>query len=257
MAGGKVRPEGMEACRIETAAGIEKYDAVKAGAAVDGVLLGDATHAFYGVCDKTQLTQNGVTTIQTDGVAQFRAHEAIGRLTGGNPTAVYMAAAGRVMLLPAAAGTYYRVGFMHISSPDAAAQDDLVTVTIDRATVVVPSAAFAGYSTIPFVLPADLADSAAYEAFLLLVPAGLVFTIARLDIWNTNAVLATVDPEIDGTDILASPQALGDGVVTSITSFTDATVAAGEVLSLEFVTGASTGALDGCQGVVVGTFSAA
>lgn len=257
---GNLREVGVETVVIDTTGGVAYGYCVKQAATAGHVAVGDATHAFAGVCRATQATTGGNVDIGTDGVLPMRAHEAIGRLTSGNPTAVYMAASGRVMLLPGTAGTYYRVGFVHVSSADAAAQDDILYVQIAPDIVVVPSSAFAGIDCIHFDLPADLADGASKEVFLFEVPTGLVFTINRFDIWNTDVGTgATVDPEISGTDIMASPQALTDNAQTEIlaAALTDATVAAGENLSLEFATAATTGALAGCHGCVTGIWSAA
>ena len=159
---GNLREVGVETVVIDTTGGVAYGYCVKQAATAGHVAVGDATHAFAGVCRATQATTGGNVDIGTDGVLPMRAHEAIGRLTSGNPTAVYMAASGRVMLLPGTAGTYYRVGFVHVSSADAAAQDDILYVQIAPDIVVVPSSAFAGNDCIHFDLPADLADGARF-----------------------------------------------------------------------------------------------
>jgi hypothetical protein len=258
MADGILLIERVETSTIETAGGIAANLCVTAGAAAGACKVGTAALHFYGVTTEAYAL-NDSASIATKGVLEIVAGGVIPRLTSSKPTPVYMAASGKVTALPVAAGTYYRVGYMHNSSAAAGADGDIVSIEINPGVEVVPSSAYTEFGQLSKGPLANVAAGATVSAFIAKVPAGRAFTLSQVQAYNgtIGAAGATVDVHVDGASVLAAPVALTSSTVTAITAFATPIVAAGSVITLVFVGGAATGTIAAPEMTVFFTDAAA
>jgi len=258
MADGILLIERVESATVETSAGIGANLCVAAGAAAGGCKVGTAATHFYGVTTEAY-SLGDVASIATKGVLEMVAGAAIPRLTSSRPTPVYMAASGKVTVLPEAAGTYYRVGFMHNSSAAAGTDGDIVSVELDPDIQVVPSSGYVEYGQLAKGPLATVSAGATSSVYIATVPTGRAWTLTGVQGYNgaVGAAGGTLDVKVDGTSILAAPVALTSSTVTSITSFDTALVPAGGVITLDWVGGASTGTIAAPEATVLFTDAAA
>jgi len=245
MADGILLIERVETTTIETAGGIAANLCVAAGTAAGGAKIGTAALHFYGVTQEAVTATNDPCSVATKGVLECTAAGVIPRLTNSKPTAVYMAASGKVQTLPVAAATYYRVGYMHNSSAAAGADGDIVSIEINPGVEVVPSSAYVEFGQLSKGPLANVAAGATASAFIAKVPAGRAFTVTQVQVYNgaIGAAGGTVDLKVDGASVLAAPVALTTSTVTAITVIATPLVAAGSVITLAFVGGADTGTI--------------
>jgi hypothetical protein len=134
---GGVLVKQAEAFRIETSGGVARDRCVSPGAGQGGVVVGAGDQACAGVALETVSTAGRAVTVQTEGVAKVTAAGVIEQAGEGLRTPVVMAADGLVQAVPATAGTYHRVGYLHLNSAAAAAEGDRVTVELDCGLEVV------------------------------------------------------------------------------------------------------------------------
>lgn len=94
---------------------------------------------------------------------------------------------------------------------------------------------------------ANIAAGTTVTRWLGTVPAGRVWVPLVLQVNNGTATLATADLQAAGSTVLAAPAGLTTDTVTQVTSFADASWAAGQPITVDLTTGADTGALNAAE----------
>jgi len=163
----------------------------------------------------------------------------ISRQTSSLPTRVVAAASGKVQALPTTVGTHYVLGQMDIDTPASTtdAGGDIVHVLVQPETVEIPSD-----RVVMHVGPlADQGTNATVTVKLGCAATGRQRVPLRLQVLSGTTADATAQLKFAGTGACAAFALDGDAETTT---FSDTSAAAGQAITVDLVTAASTGDLD-------------